>query len=332
MLASFTAYCRLIAPLVLAASFGFARDAHASWSDASLRVADLERVYRVYRPATAKPGAPMVVVLHGGGQSMGKIFSGPGGTRQWTQIADREGAILLAPNATQLQTGDARSDNQTWNDLRTAGTPKHVDDVAFIAQMVRAETTRQQTNAQRVFITGSSNGGMMTFRMLIELPELFAAGAVFIANMPAELASLAQPKRPTPLMIANGTRDPLMPWDGGAVSLDANRGSVASAQQTVRWWVQANRAQAQASRAELLADNDPSDGCRIQLEQHAASAEGAPVWFYTAQGGGHTMPSINHRLPDTPIVRRFIGTSCRDVEGAELAWAFMSPHTKGDGR
>ena len=73
----------------------------------------------------------------------------------------------------------------------------------------------------------------------------------------------------------------------------------------------------------MLPDTDPADGCRIQLEVHDAGPGGAPVWFYSAVGGGHAMPSIRHELADSALVRRFIGPVCRDAEGAEIAWQFF---------
>ncbi len=35
------------------------------------------------------------------------------------------------------------------------------------------------------------------------------------------------------------------------------------------------------------------------------------------------MPSIRHDISNSLIVRRLIGTVCKDAEGAELAWRFF---------
>ena len=46
--------------------------------------------------------------------------------------------------------------------------------------------------------------------------------------------------KPLPILMINGTDDPLVLWDGGSVSLgkrDIERGKVASVDDTVNFWV-----------------------------------------------------------------------------------------------
>jgi len=295
------------------------------WKEASLRVGPLDRWYRIYRPQSLRDKAPAVMLLHGGTQSMRTIFSPKaGGTRAWTDIADREGMLLIVPNGVNPKTGDTRGDNQNWNDLRSRDTDRNstADDVAFLRQL-RQETVQQYgLDETRISITGASNGGMMTFRMLIEAPECFAAGAAFIAVLPADMQRTPSPRQPTPLLIANGTSDPLIPWKGGPVrgqsepmmSVLANRD----------WWIGANRADREMVTGELLPDVSPDDGCRLRQSLYPAGPGGAPVLFLEMEGAGHALPSRAYPIPDTFITRRWIGPVCRDAEGAELAWSFLS--------
>jgi poly(3-hydroxybutyrate) depolymerase len=123
-------------------------------------------------------------------------------------------------------------------------------------------------------------------------------------------------------MIANGTKDPLIRWDGGAIPGQNDR--LRPTPQTVAWWVEANRARREPRARQTLPDRDPSDGCRIHLDEYPAGEQpSAPVLFYTMEGGGHTMPSLKYRHPDLPGIRRLIGPTCRDAEGADLAWQFF---------
>jgi poly(3-hydroxybutyrate) depolymerase len=94
------------------------------------------------------------------------------------------------------------------------------------------------------------------------------------------------------------------------------------------WWIRANRAQGNGVREEALPDASPDDGCRIYRTLHPAQTGGAPVLFLKVQGGGHALPSRTHTLPDNAMVRRLIGPVCRDAEGAELAWEFMSRYQR----
>jgi polyhydroxybutyrate depolymerase len=317
----------LVAAIALAITpwLAFAKSpAGVMWQERRVSIGGITRVYQVYRPANARDGAAAVMVLHGGSQSMHKIFSDKGGANlAWIDIADREGAVLIAPNGTHRRTARGTGDRQNWNDYRADTQRAKVDDVAFLRRVVEDETRAQRLDPKRIFVTGGSNGGMMTFRMLIDAPELFAGGAAFIANMPVGADNLPRPARPTPLMIVNGTADPLVKWSGGVVANDDERGATISTSETVAWWVRANNATLRTTQATALPDRDPRDGCTITLDAHNARPNGAPVWLYTANGGGHAMPSIRYDLPDSRLVRRMIGTACRDVEGAELAWQFF---------
>jgi len=58
-----------------------------------------ERWYTVYAPENLQPGAAAIVLLHGGTQSMRKVFNaGAASGQAWRDVADREGVLLIVPN------------------------------------------------------------------------------------------------------------------------------------------------------------------------------------------------------------------------------------------
>lgn len=295
------------------------------WQEQSMRVGTLDRWFRIYRPQSLRERAPAVVLLHGGTQSMRKIFAPrAGGTRAWIDIADREGVLLIVPNGVNPKTGDTRGDNQNWNDLRSQDSDRNstADDVAFLRQLRNEMVSNDRLDDTRIYVTGASNGGMMTYRLLLEAPECFAAAATFIAVLPAGMQETPPPRRPTPLLIANGTLDPLIPWKGGPVRGQSE--PLMSAPANLDWWIRANRADRDRVTEERLADTSPDDGCRLIQSLYPAGTGGAPVLFLKMEGAGHALPSRAHAVPDTWMVRRLIGPLCQDAEGAELAWSFLS--------
>jgi polyhydroxybutyrate depolymerase len=299
------------------------------WHEHSLTHGGAARWLRVYVPRDLPAGAPTVLLLHGGTQSMRKIFRrGAGGTQAWPALAEREKFLLLVPNGTSPETGDTASDRQSWNDIRPRTTPHlaHVDDVGFLCAALDWAAGLYATDPARVYVTGASNGGIMAFRLLMEAPGRFAAAAAFVANLPEDPARMTTPARPAPLMICNGTLDPLMLWEGGEIR--GGRGRMRSTPATVQWWVQANRADMARAVSDVLADLDPTDGCRIVRTRYSAQPGGAPVELLTVQGGGHALPSIKHPLPQTGLIRRWIGPASADAEGAELAWDFFKEHDR----
>lgn len=289
------------------------------WHETSIEHEDLDRVFRFYIPESITENPSVVVLLHGGTQSMDKLFrQNAGGTQEWQHIADDEGILLMVPNGTNNDTGSPEGDNQNWNDCRPESQGRaDVDDSGFIVSMLDWASNRFaedniSLNMNRVFVTGASNGGMMSFRLATEYPERFAATGVFIANLP-DPSECSGANTPIPVMIVNGTEDPLMPYEGG--SIIGGRGEVMSAEDTRDYWIEVNNADASNLEITQLPDLDPDDGSVVICEYYFAQESGAPVQFCRVEGGGHTMPSINHPT---------IGRQNRDVEGARLIWEFFA--------
>lgn len=295
------------------------------WRESSIEFEGLARWYRIYTPDPLPEKPALVLYLHGGTLSMRSLFSPLiDGTDRWFSIAEEEGLVLLVPNGVNAETGDTYGDDQNWNDLRPdpAAGQTTVNDVGFLMALLDKVSEDLPIDENRLYVTGASNGGMMTYRLLIERPDRFAAGAAFIANLPALSEDLTLPESPTPLMIANGTEDPLMPWDGGAVAKD--RGWVMSTDETVLWWVGANQADPARLNSKTLPDLNLDDGCQVREDYYPAGEDGAPVLFFALLGGGHTMPSLTQPGRLLNLAERIVGPVCQEVEGVDLAWDFFT--------
>ena len=127
-----------------------------------------------YVPAALEPGAPLVVILHGCGQTAAGYDQGAG----WCELADQQGFAVLAPEQKAVNNPHTCFDWFNPEDiLRDSG------EAASIAAMVRRMVETHDLDSRRVFITGLSAGGAMTSVMLATYPELFA-GAAIIAGLP----------------------------------------------------------------------------------------------------------------------------------------------------
>jgi polyhydroxybutyrate depolymerase len=324
-----TTDCRSVLALLalFVLTFAFGADSQAreplpeGLIERSMSTAGGPRYYLEFAPAQLSPGSALVVLLHGGGQSMREIFkTRQTGTRRWLDLAQRDGFLLLVPNAVNAENGDPAGDQQNWNDLRADSevADSDADDVGFILALVAEARARHGIDPQRVYVTGASNGGMMTYRLLQERPEVFAAGAAFIANLPA--ASVPAPTGRSRLMIVNGTADPLMPDAGGMVA--RNRGIVRSTADTVEYWRAAWKLGDPPS-VTVLPNVAADDGCRVTASVWPKDGR-AILTYLRLEGGGHTMPSMSPMpMYLSPVARRIIGPQCRDLEGADAAWAFF---------
>jgi len=82
----------------------------------------------------------------------------------------------------------------------------------------------------------------MTYRLAAERPRRVAAAAAFIANRP-QPSECPDASAPVPMLIVNGTDDPITPYDGGSIAPRLGGfGTVASAEATRDYWVETRKA------------------------------------------------------------------------------------------
>lgn len=122
-----------------------------------------------YIPENLKPGAALVVVLHGCTQNAAGYDQGSG----WSTLAYRHGFALLYPEQRR-----ANNINLCFNWFDRADIARSGGEAQSIAQMVETMVARHELDRSRIFVTGLSAGGAMTAVMLATYPDLFAAGAI----------------------------------------------------------------------------------------------------------------------------------------------------------
>ncbi len=282
------------------------------------------RWFDVYEPdGLGSQPVPLLLLLHGGTQDKSAMRSGA--SLEFLTIADRETFLVLIPNGTVSPGGTSGPTGSfNWNDCRgdmaVGETP--ADDVGFLAALIDWAQAGYPIDAERVYATGASNGGLMSYRLAFELSERIAAIGAVIANLPAQSQCPAPPAHPLSVLIMNGTADPLMPWGGGAIS--GNRGTVFSAAAT-REFFRNFLGTAPDPVHTLFPDLDPADAGRAERGLYGGGAEGTEVAFYMLSNGGHNFPSIAHPL--TPLAESIFGRQNHDIEAAEEVWSFLSRHT-----
>jgi polyhydroxybutyrate depolymerase len=174
----------------------------------SLRVADRNRRYIVHVPPQARENRPLPVILsfHGGGGTAkgGQEYAGA------DPLADREGIIMVYPEGT----GTLPRRLHTWNAGSCCGYARdhHVDDVGFVRALLDDLARRAPVDQRRVYATGLSNGGMMSYRLAAELGDRIAAIAPIAGGMVVD--SIRSP-RPVPIMHIHSIDDPRALYKGG---------------------------------------------------------------------------------------------------------------------
>lgn len=266
-----------------------------------------------------------MLLLHGGTQSNDAFASGA--PSEFRELADAHGFLLVMPNGTSATTGQSGPSGQFhWNDCRSdaGAAATSADDVGFLSALIDWAAASFSIDAARVYAAGASNGGMMSYRLAFELSDRMAAVAAIIANLPANSECPPVPGGPVSVLVMNGTADlTYMPFGGGQVA--GNRGLVLSTFAT-RDFFRAFLATSDAPTHVDFPDLDPLDGGAVGLDLFAGGAAGTEVAFYTVNGGGHNLPSVEH--PISPSLVALLGPQNHDIEYAVEVWGFLERHAR----
>jgi polyhydroxybutyrate depolymerase len=288
-----------------------------SYAGDSILFAGLERTYRIHIPPSydkAKP-LPLLIALHGGGgtgKAMEKLTLGG-----FNKISDREGFIVVYPDGIEKHWNDGR-ENVSYRAHR-----EKVDDVGFISALIDDLAEKRNIDRNRVYVTGISNGAMMSFRLACELSQKITAIAPVAGAMPENLPSRCSPSRRIPVLMISNTDDRLVPWEGGDIRFGRKKfGRTLSVRETVKYWVHHNQCLA-APVISMEPDRDPKDGTRVRQEAYGPCGEGAWVVLYAIEAGGHTWPGGHQYLPEW-----LIGKTSRDIDANEVIWNFFRNHAK----
>lgn len=223
-------------------------------------VSGVSRSYTLHVPAgyDGTTPVPLVFDYHGlGGSGMQQAQSSG-----YRQVADREGFLIAFPNGTE----------NAWNIGQCCTNSKDVDDVAFTRAMIESIAADGCVDLKRVYVTGFSNGGGMSYLMACEAADVIAAAAPAAFDMLDPEDPPCVPSRPIAVLSSRGTNDTAVPYGGGRGS--GNRVTFLGAEQSLARWSEINGCSATTTEA---------DGCVFHTECDA----GVEVGLCTIQGGGH---------------------------------------------
>ncbi len=274
----------------------------------TIEAGGLKRTYLSYVPQGFAKGAPLVVAMHGSGQNGAEM-------RTWTgygfeRLADEHGFAVVYPNAY----------DGYWNACNIVGdysaNKRNIDDVGFLTGIVDKLIAEIGVNSDRVFAIGISRGGSMAFRLALEAPSRFRAVAAVSASVPMLENFKCQPAQQgtASVMIMNGTKDPINPFDGGEVKFFGllKRGKVRSSQESAQYLADLNN----ITGTPEMSQTQMADGFHIEqtLWRNDKKIEVELVAIY---GGGHGLPQPYWRYP------RLLGPAPKEPNGPAVILTFF---------
>jgi len=114
---------------------------------------------------------PLIVGMHGGSNDAAAFV----GDSMWHNAAEKYGLIIVFPNAfPSAYSAFNWIPTPVWNQGIPAPTDP-ADDVTFIKEVITRTKQNYSIDASRVYATGHSSGGGMTWRLGLVAPEYFTA-------------------------------------------------------------------------------------------------------------------------------------------------------------
>lgn len=259
----------------------------------------LTREYRLHLPAayTGATAVPLVFNLHGyGSNNIEQEFYG-----SFLSIADTANFLIVHPNGTIDGQG-----NRFWNTF-LGNSP--VDDVGFLSNLLDTLQAAYNIDENRVYSTGMSNGGFMSYSLACELNNRIAAIASVTGSMIQSKLNACNPVRPVPVMEIHGTADAVVPYTGLPVSTFVPIPTLVDA------WVGFNNCNPTPTVTPVPNINT-TDGCTAEHYFYGGGDLGSTVEHYKIIGGGHTWPGSI--FP--------IGVTNQDINASREIWRFFSQY------
>jgi polyhydroxybutyrate depolymerase len=266
----------------------------------------LKREFMVHVPksyATSKKLA-LVLALHGGGGGM--KYQANDENYGLITASERDGYIVVFPNG---YSKNRQGLFATWNAGECCGDArdKNIDDVGFLKAVIEQVQRNASIDRQRIYSIGMSNGGLMSYRLACEIPDIIR-GIMPVAG--TDNTKVCTPKKAVAVLHVHALNDDHVLYNGGAGKTFRDPSKVnefTSVPATISKWVALNHANPTAERVLSV----PGAHCDL----YKAGPGGAPVKLCVTETGMHSWPGGTKSRADEP--------PSQAIDANKMMWAFF---------
>ena len=255
-----------------------------------------QRDYILYVPEsyTGDSPVPLIFNFHGYSNTAGLQMR----YGDFRSIADTAGFIIVHPQGTLLR-GITHWNVGGW----TVGST--TDDVGFTEALISFIASEYNVDLARVYATGMSNGGYMSFLLACQLSNKIAAIASVTGSMTPEIFNDCNPQHPTPVLQIHGTTDAVVPYYGANWTKPIDK--------VMEYWVNYNNCSLTAATT-TLPNINVIDGSIVEHIVYDGGDNNSTAEHFKVKGGGHTWPGTALVGPGTNY----------DFDASAEIWKFFS--------
>ncbi len=273
------------------------------FTEASFLHNNLERSYILYVPDSydSNSSTSLVLNLHGYSSNAGQqmIYS------NFYTIADTAGFILAHPQGTIDDNGFA-----FWNS-GLFGESIEIDDIGFLSNLIDTISSQYNINQDKIYSTGMSNGGFMSYKLACELSDKIAAVASVTGSMNESQINSCFPQQSMPVMQIHGTTDLVVLYEGNEFL------ETLSIEDVVSYWVAFNQCDTDPVVTNMP-DINILDLSQAEHYLYDNCINSTSVEFYKIINGGHTWPGA--LIPLTG------NNTNQDINASEKIWEFFQKY------
>ena len=261
----------------------------------------LTRSYFLHVPLEYKDTIqqPLVLNFHGhGSNSQQQAFYS-----NFSTLADQQDFIVVYPQ------GLVGPDRHTGWATGPARNP-HVNDVLFVSDLLNTLQSTLCVNPSRIYATGFSNGGGMTYVLACKMADRIAAFAPVSGSYPP-VPGGCDPSRPVPILEFHGTADRLVPYNGSSAK------NYPPVMQWLQEWVTLDSCAANPIITHPIAN--------VTEYQWKGCRGNATLIHYQLAGWPHAWPHLTKpkHLPFRPSKHT---TSTTSLDATPIIWAFFEEY------
>ncbi|MEE3197730.1 MAG: META domain-containing protein [Pseudomonadota bacterium] len=217
------------------------------------------------------------------------------GRADFRDLAEKENFILVVPQ------GSLFEGVTHWNVGANKTRQSTADDIGFTNALIEKITSEYRVDSERIYSTGMSNGGYMSYHLACLLSEKIAAIASVTGSMTPTTFDSCSPIHPTSILQIHGTADSSVPYEGANWTLPID--------EVLKYWSTYNDCDSLPTISSLSDQN--SDGLASNVISHSNCRRQVSVQLYKMKGMGHQWPEIE------------IGS---DISATQVIWGFLSKY------
>tara|TARA_B110000444_G_scaffold62383_2_gene58348 strand:- start:2580 stop:3623 length:1044 start_codon:yes stop_codon:yes gene_type:complete len=213
---------KILLVTLLLSSFQFAQEVEII-SDGA------ERSFRVNIPSESSDSLPMMIILHGLGET----------SASWYGVASyiaNQGFVAVRPESGTFLNNSGTGNVKLWNAILDSA---RFDDVQFISDVIDYMLINYDfINHKRIYVLGSSNGGYMAYRLSCDLSHRITAFTSVIGNMflDDDGYDCTDQGRDIPILHIHGTEDPINSYYPGGNGVDILDDQYLTIIESIEFW------------------------------------------------------------------------------------------------